>query len=172
MITMPTGFLAFTNGGVFDEGFVEGSCFGNADVLVDECFENQFGTEELLHLPANVFVQVLPTVVHSGQGSNDHVRLVGISNCRDNLKQLVESKQREVATAVDRNEHGVGDCQPVEGCGSHRWRCVYDNNIEVSENWAELPSEKQLAVDLLGLKKIVRLYVNRVGQESQTRARF
>jgi hypothetical protein len=66
------------------------------------------------------------------------VGLVGISNCRDNLKQLVESQQREITTAVDGNEYRVGHCQAIERCGPHRWRRVNDNDVEVSENSAQL----------------------------------
>ena len=59
----------------------------------------------------------LPAVEHGGQRADDHVGLVGISNRGDDLQKLVESQQREVAAAVDRNDDRVGDCQAVE-----RWR--------------------------------------------------
>ena len=97
---------------------------------------------------------------------------MGISNRSDDLEELVEPQECEVAAAIDRNDDRVGYGQPVERGGAHGRRSVDDDDVEVAENGSELAAEQQFAVDLLGFQKIVGLNVNGVGQQFQREAWF
>jgi hypothetical protein len=91
---------------------------------------------------------------------DNHVGLVGISDCSYDLQQLVQSEQGEITAAVDGNENGVGDRQTIESGGPHSGWSVDDNHVELSENGSQFPPEQEFAVDLLCFEKIVGLNVD------------
>ena len=64
---------------------MERSRLGDAYVLVDGGFQDQLGSEEGLDLSTDSLVEVLAAVEHRGQCSDDHVRLVGMSDGSNDL---------------------------------------------------------------------------------------
>ena len=53
--------------------------------------KDELEAEECFHTFTNLFVEVLPAIEHRGQSTNDHCRLVGLTDCSDDVQELAES---------------------------------------------------------------------------------
>src|SRR5262249_18053036 len=73
---------------------------------------------------------------------------------------------------INWDNYNVSHGKSVEGCGTHGWRSVNDDNVEIAKNWLQFPAKNQPTIHLLGFKQVIRIDVNRVWQKFQAGTGF
>ena len=84
---------------------------------------------------------------------------MGFADGGDGLEQLIHAQQSKRAR-IYRNDDRVSYDKSVHGRRPHGRRRVDEDDVEVGQDWLQLPAQKNLAIDLLRFQKIVSLDVD------------